>query len=104
MKKIPVKYYCENCKHYTIKTVSLMQKGLKVYIGCENCGGLAALATSDKEQVELERAARCRDDNMLPGKHMRFCESCEVPLGIYLRLPVKTCNHCGGRTKNAGYF
>lgn len=41
-----------------------------------------------------------RTENSFPGRAMRFCESCEVPLGHYelasfLEMQGGTCRHCG---------
>ena len=104
--EIPVRYKCTG-KNCTRTRVVLMRVGEKLpayFIPCK-CVSTMARSTSDHEITRLERAARCRPFNEALGRRMRFCECCEVPLGVmtlrqFKRRYVTTeglCPVCSGR-------
>jgi len=62
-------------------------------------------AARERRELRLEMAARDRADrcarhNNLEGEHMRYCEACEVGLGIMLLSSfrkLRKCKYCGGQ-------
>jgi len=104
---IPIAYRGtgKRCTHETVRLQSISKKGWpQDVVGCSECKGLMARRTSNGEIILMERAAKCRPANEDRQRRMRFCESCEAPLGTmrlaefvrrYVSLGKGLCPVCG---------